>query len=111
MRFRNILTAAAAALLAGLPAQQALASDGITYGYVIGVEVNGVMTRVYFTGHPVFCNGGNKFAYVIPNEANYATYVSTALAAMAQKTPMIAYTDSEGGMCHLVTLVAGSSPF
>lgn len=111
MKIKTVLKAAGAALSAIVAAQPALAWDGITSGTVVGVEMNGGSTRIYFSGHPIACAGGNRYGFLVPSEPNYAAYVSAALLAMAQKTPVTAYTYTDGDQCHIATLVAGSSPF
>jgi hypothetical protein len=78
--------------------------DGVASGVVNAVDItNGNIYgfRVFVSGVTNMCGSGSNWAFLNESDSNYKTYVAAILTAKAQGTPVVIYTNSENGYCHI----------
>jgi hypothetical protein len=77
--------------------------DGTVYGTISLIDVNSgpLGYRVYLTGLPTMCTGGQNWAYLSDTDRNYKAYVSALTLAKALGGSVSIYSTLEGGYCHI----------
>jgi len=104
IRTRARIKPLALAVVSFVVSGAAHAWDGVVSGAIYAVEITGGNNygfRVFVTGVTNMCGSGSNWAFLNEADSNYKTYVAAILAAKAQGSPVIVYSTSENGYCHI----------